>query len=66
MTNTPISDISEAADIESINMYHERLAKGYDKKDILASINAKYGIMHVVLWLGIVQQTLALHLVNHG
>lgn len=41
MTNTPISDISEAADIESINMYHERLAKGYDKKDILASINAK-------------------------
>ena len=29
MTNYPIADISEADDIETINMYHERLAEGY-------------------------------------
>ncbi|WP_438351697.1 glycoside hydrolase family 13 protein [Paenibacillus sp. FA6] len=41
MTNYPVSDISEINDIESVNMYHERLAIGYEKKEILASINAK-------------------------
>lgn len=41
MTNYPISDISEVEDIESINMYHERLAAGYSKEEILRSINAK-------------------------
>lgn len=41
MTNYPIEDISEAQDIETVNMYHERLAQGYAKEDIIASINAK-------------------------
>ncbi|GIO37704.1 alpha-glucosidase [Paenibacillus antibioticophila] len=41
MTNYPIEDISEAQDIETINMYHERLAQGYAKEDIITSINAK-------------------------
>lgn len=41
MTNYPIDDISEAQDIETVNMYHERLAQGYAKEDIIASINAK-------------------------
>ncbi|MFP3155961.1 alpha-glucosidase [Lachnospiraceae bacterium ZAX-1] len=41
MTNTPVTDIAEVDDIESINMYHERIAAGYRKEDILNSINAK-------------------------
>lgn len=41
MTNDPISDISEVDDVESINMYHERIQKGYSKSEILRSINAK-------------------------
>lgn len=41
MTNCPVSDVSEINDIESINMYNERLAEGYAKEDILHSINAK-------------------------
>lgn len=41
MTNTPISDISEANDIETINMYHERIEKGYSKEEIIESINVK-------------------------
>lgn len=41
MTNTAISDISQARDIETINMYHERLANGYAKEDIIHSINVK-------------------------
>ncbi|MBP3039027.1 alpha-glucosidase [Bacillaceae bacterium Marseille-Q3522] len=41
MTNYSISDISEVEDIESVNMYRERLANGYKKEDIIASINAK-------------------------
>ncbi|CCI82050.1 glycoside hydrolase family 13 protein [Lactobacillus hominis] len=41
MTNYPVDDISQVEDIESINMYNERLAQGYAKKDILKSINAK-------------------------
>lgn len=41
MTNTAITDISQAKDIETINMYHERLANGYTKEDIIHSINVK-------------------------
>lgn len=41
MTNYPIQDISEAQDIETINMYHERLAQGYTREEIIHSINAK-------------------------
>lgn len=41
MTNTAITDISQARDIETINMYHERLANGYVKEDIIHSINVK-------------------------
>ncbi|MEK6992928.1 alpha-glucosidase [Paenibacillus sp. FSL K6-1566] len=41
MTNYPVTDISEVQDIESINMYNERIASGYKKEDILESINAK-------------------------
>lgn len=41
ITNTPISDISEANDIETINMYHERIEKGYSKEEIIESINVK-------------------------
>jgi glucan 1,6-alpha-glucosidase len=41
MTNYPIQDIAEADDIETINMYHERLAAGYSKANIIQSINAK-------------------------
>ncbi|WP_165005682.1 MULTISPECIES: alpha-glucosidase [unclassified Enterococcus] len=41
MTNYPISDITEANDIETINMYHERIASGYSKEEVLRSINAK-------------------------
>lgn len=41
MVNTPVSSIEELDDIESLNMYRERLVIGYDKADILASINKK-------------------------
>ncbi|MDE1549804.1 glycoside hydrolase family 13 protein [Jeotgalibaca caeni] len=41
MTNYPISDIDEADDIETINMYRERMEQGYAKEDILESINTK-------------------------
>ncbi|ETT65387.1 glucan 1,6-alpha-glucosidase [Paenibacillus sp. FSL R7-277] len=41
MTNYPIQDISEAQDIEAINMYHERIGQGYAKEAIIHSINAK-------------------------
>lgn len=41
MTNRPVTAIEEVDDIESINMYHERLAKGYDPKEIIQSINVK-------------------------
>ncbi|WP_297076393.1 alpha-glucosidase [uncultured Enterococcus sp.] len=41
MTNYPITDISEAEDIETINLYHERIEKGYSKEEVLLSINTK-------------------------
>ncbi len=41
MINTPIQDIKEADDIETRNMYAERLEAGYSKDEVLVSINAK-------------------------
>ncbi|WP_346349790.1 glycoside hydrolase family 13 protein [Lactococcus petauri] len=41
MTNNPVTDIEQIDDIESRNMYFERLDEGYSKEDILQSINAK-------------------------
>ena len=41
ITNCPINDISEVEDLESINMYNERLSQGYSKAEIIKSINAK-------------------------
>lgn len=41
MTNMSLQSIEQADDVESINLYHERLAAGYSKENILASINAK-------------------------
>lgn len=41
MINTPIKDISEANDIETINLYNERIDNGYAKEDVLKSINTK-------------------------
>lgn len=41
MTNVRFDSIEEYRDIETLNMYHERLDAGYDKKDIMESIYAK-------------------------
>lgn len=41
MVNTPVSRIDELDDIESLNMYHERLAAGYSEEEIFFSINKK-------------------------
>ncbi|MEG0255462.1 MAG: alpha-glucosidase [Vagococcus sp.] len=41
MTNYPITSIDEVEDIESVNMYHDRLAHGFSKEEIITSINAK-------------------------
>lgn len=41
MTNVKFPDISDYADIETINMYHERLESGYEKDEIMESIYAK-------------------------
>lgn len=41
LTNTAINAIEEADDIESHNMYRERLAAGYTEAEILHAINAK-------------------------
>lgn len=41
MTNYEMASLDDIYDIESINMYHERLAAGYSVADILTSINAK-------------------------
>ncbi len=41
MTNYPISDIAEAEDIETINMYHERRSLGFTNDELIESINAK-------------------------
>ncbi len=41
MTNVKMQDITDYRDIESLHMYEERLAAGYDKEDIMASLYAK-------------------------
>lgn len=41
MTNYPVTTIEEVEDIESVNMYYERLQKGYSSEEIIASINSK-------------------------
>ena len=41
MTNCPVKDISEIEDLESINMYNERIKQGYTKEELIRSINAK-------------------------
>ena len=41
MTNSPVKNINEVEDIESINMYNERLDAGYDKDELLHAINVK-------------------------
>lgn len=40
MTNVDF-EIEDYRDIETLNMYRERLEKGYEKEDIMASIHAK-------------------------
>lgn len=41
MTNYPVSSIEEVEDIESVNMYHDRIKQGYSKEEVIRSINAK-------------------------
>lgn len=41
LVNTPIQRIEEADDIESLNMYQDRISKGYSSEEILFSINKK-------------------------
>ncbi|WP_245249272.1 glycoside hydrolase family 13 protein [Vagococcus allomyrinae] len=41
MINTPVTEIDQLDDIESLNMYQERLEAGYSKEEILFSINKK-------------------------
>lgn len=41
MTNCPVTSIDEVEDIESINMYHERLTQGYKQDALIKSINVK-------------------------
>ncbi|WP_407370357.1 glycoside hydrolase family 13 protein [Carnobacterium sp.] len=41
LTNTPIFSIEEVNDIESINMYNERIQQGYNKEEIIRAINKK-------------------------
>ena len=38
MTNIYFDDIKDYKDVESINMYHERLEQGYDVKDFMHSL----------------------------
>lgn len=41
MINRHVTSLDQVADIESVNMYHERLAKGYTEDELITSINAK-------------------------
>ncbi|MCH4167808.1 MAG: alpha-glucosidase [Streptococcaceae bacterium] len=41
MTNCPVTSIDEVEDIESVNMYHERIEAGYEQAEIIESINTK-------------------------
>lgn len=52
MTNYPVTSIEEVDDIESRQMYEERLQDGYSKEALLTSINAKGrdNARHPMLW----------------
>ena len=41
LTNTPVSSIEELDDIEAINMYHDRVSRGFNIESIMTSLNAK-------------------------
>lgn len=41
MTNYPFTGIDDFEDVESINMYYERKAKGFSEEEILRSLRAK-------------------------
>ena len=41
LTNTPVASIEELDDIESINMYHDRVSRGFSVESIMTSLNAK-------------------------
>jgi len=41
MTNYPVKSIDEVSDIESINMYNERLKAGYEAQSLIRAINVK-------------------------
>ncbi|MHC3602797.1 glycoside hydrolase family 13 protein [Streptococcus suis] len=41
MINTPITDISQADDIETRRMYAEQIENGFTKEELITSINAK-------------------------
>ncbi|HEM2768847.1 TPA: alpha-glucosidase [Streptococcus suis] len=41
MINTPITDISQADDIETRRMYAERIENGFTKEELITAINAK-------------------------
>ncbi|HFI0791689.1 TPA: alpha-glucosidase [Streptococcus suis] len=41
MINTPITDISQADDIETRRMYAERIENGFTKEELITSINTK-------------------------
>lgn len=41
MTNREVTSIEEVSDIESINLYQERIEEGYSKEEILESLNTK-------------------------
>lgn len=41
MTNIDFANLDDFADIEAINVYKERIAKGYAKEDVLNSLRAK-------------------------
>lgn len=41
VTNTPVASIEELDDIEAINMYHDRVSRGFSIESIMTSLNAK-------------------------
>ena len=41
LTNTPVASIEELDDIESINMHHDRISRGFSIESIITSLNAK-------------------------
>jgi len=41
MTNYPIKSLEDLKDIESINLYHDRIEKGYSHEEIMESIRVK-------------------------